>query len=43
MVSGALIGFYLHDFGERDSDKKDLEEDEWREKIRNWEQKWMMS
>lgn len=44
MVSGALIGFYLHDFDEREKDEdEETMEEEWRRRIKEWEDKWMMS
>lgn len=43
MVSGALIGFHLHDFDKTNDDSEDLDGEDWRKKMRNWEEKWMMS
>lgn len=42
IVSGALIGLYLHDFEERNNDEEGAEDENWRERIRRWEDKWMM-
>lgn len=42
MVLGVLIGFHLHDFDRRQGNEERVEEDEWRERIRKWEDKWMM-
>jgi len=48
MLSGAVIGYHLRDRDliRRDNEKDDgdsrNQEDDWREKIRSWEEKWMM-
>jgi len=43
MVSGGLTGLYLRDepYLKRKGDKEEVEED-WRRKIREWEEKWML-
>lgn len=41
MVVGAVVGLHLRDSSER-SDEEDLEEENWRERIKDWEDKWMM-
>lgn len=43
MVSGGLIGLYLRDepYFEKNDEEDDFG-DEWRRKIREWEEKWMM-
>lgn len=43
MISGAVIGFYLHDFDGRSEDEEKNMDDEWRRRVREWEEKWMMS
>lgn len=40
MVSGSLIGLYLRDGSE--SSEEDIEETNWRERIREWEEKHML-
>lgn len=42
MVSGAVIGYRMRENDLLDSNKDSNEEDEWRERIREWEEKWMM-
>lgn len=50
LVSGGIIGYHLRDRDiinldedeENEEDEKDLEEEAWRERIRSWEEKWMM-
>jgi membrane associated rhomboid family serine protease len=44
MVIGAMAGVHLRDsLRERDEDDEDLEEENWRERIKDWEEKWMMN
>jgi membrane associated rhomboid family serine protease len=44
MVIGAIAGVHLRDsLRERDEDDEDLEEENWRERIKDWEEKWMMN
>jgi membrane associated rhomboid family serine protease len=47
VVAGAIIGFQLRDksYGKNKGDldrDMDLEEDSWKQRIRKWEEKWMM-
>lgn len=42
MVAGGLIGLYLKDFSRKQKEDEELEDDNWRERIRDWEDKWMM-
>jgi membrane associated rhomboid family serine protease len=44
MVIGAMAGVHLRDsLRERDEDDEDLEKENWRERIKDWEEKWMMN
>lgn len=42
ILSGAVFGFWLRDPTTDMNDEQKLEEDDWREKIREWEQKYMI-
>ncbi len=42
MVSGVVIGYRLREKDLLGSEDKRSEEEEWRERIRQWEEKWMM-
>ena len=42
MVVGVLTGLYLVDFDEKETEDEELDSDDWRQKIRDWEEKWMM-
>ncbi|WEL23373.1 rhomboid family intramembrane serine protease [Candidatus Nanohalovita haloferacivicina] len=44
MFAGAAVGLYLRNSEERaqEDSENDLEEEEWRDRIRRWEEKWMM-
>ena len=45
VLAGAVIGFNLRDkkYGKKNKDEEfELEEESWKERIRNWEEKWMM-
>ena len=42
MVVGALVGFNMRENKDRDQDKE-LEKENWRKRIREWEDKWMMN
>lgn len=41
MVVGAIVGLHLREESD-ESEEKELEEENWRERIREWEDKWMM-
>jgi len=41
MVSGSIIGLYLHE-DKDSSDDEDLEEENWRDRVREWEEKYML-
>lgn len=41
MVVGAVVGLHLRDDSE-EVDEEELEEENWRERIKEWEDKWMM-
>jgi len=41
MIVGAAAGLHLRDSSE-DRDKEELEEENWRERIKEWEDKWMV-
>lgn len=44
MLIGAMAGVHLRDsLRERDEDDEDLEKEDWRERIKDWEEKWMMN
>lgn len=40
MVIGGVVGVHLRDDSKQSEDE--LEEDEWRDRIKDWEEKWMM-
>lgn len=42
MVTGAVIGYKLRDQSLLPSSEEKDEEDEWRKRIREWEEKWML-
>ncbi|MFB6100587.1 MAG: rhomboid family intramembrane serine protease [Candidatus Nanohalobium sp.] len=44
VVAGALIGYRLRgkSYGKGVDDDVDLEEDSWKKRVREWEEKWMM-
>lgn len=42
MVAGGLIGLYLRDSSDKSREEKTDEMDNWRERIKDWEEKWMM-
>lgn len=47
LVSGSIIGYHLRDrelikLEEEDDNEEELEDENWREAIRKWEEKWMM-
>jgi membrane associated rhomboid family serine protease len=42
IVSGAVFGFWLRDFNSKKTEEQKLEEDNWKKKIRDWEEKYMM-
>lgn len=42
MVAGGLIGLYLRDSSDKSREEKTDDMDNWRERIRDWEEKWMM-
>lgn len=41
MLVGTIVGLHLRD-GSEDSDEEELEEENWRSRIKEWEEKWMM-
>lgn len=41
MVVGAIVGLRLRE-GSKENNEDELEEDEWRDRIKEWEEKWMM-
>lgn len=42
LVSGGLFGLYLRDGGEESEDTEEPEMDDWRERMRRWEEKYML-
>ena len=44
VLAGALIGLQLRDrkYGKDYQEEKNVEEDDWKRRIRKWEEKWMM-
>ncbi|MFB6217161.1 MAG: rhomboid family intramembrane serine protease [Candidatus Aenigmatarchaeota archaeon] len=42
MIPGAVIGLYLRDTRDRKDDEDDLEAENWKKKIREWEEKYML-
>lgn len=44
MVAGGLIGLYLRDFPKeaKSGQEGNLEAEDWRQRIKEWEERWMM-
>ena len=42
MVAGAVTGYRLRESSDKDEEEEELEAENWRKRIREWEEKWMM-
>lgn len=42
MIVGAMVGLYLRDSSKEEDEEDHLNEENWRERIKEWEEKWMI-